>query len=118
MVAHLLLHRLAAHERLHRPGQTEPKDEGPEGLPEHEEALTQAASDVREHGHTGDKDSGHDRTSRAMAADASASFCSASSPPAWTALVTQCARCSSSRSKATDWRAAVAADTWASTSMQ
>src|SRR5947208_9352007 len=50
-----------------------------------------------------------ERTSRAMAADASASFSSAWLPPAATARVTQCPRCSSSRLSATARKALLAA---------
>jgi uncharacterized protein (TIGR00106 family) len=60
----------------------------------------------------------YDRTSRAMAADASASLASASSPPSATAWVTQWPRCSSSRPSATDWSALLTALIWVRTSMQ
>ncbi len=53
-----------------------------------------------------------------MAALASRTFASASTPPSSIAAVTQCARCSSRRDSAKDSKALVVADTWVSTSMQ
>ena len=50
VVAHLLLHRLPGDERLDGPGEAEAQDQRPQGLPEHEEALAEAAADVGEHG--------------------------------------------------------------------
>lgn len=69
---------------------------------------TQASSHVDEGGHRGQP--GHDLTNRAIACDASRSLASFSSPPALTALTTQCARCSSSRCSATPCNARVAAE--------
>src|SRR3954447_6483592 len=59
-----------------------------------------------------------DRTRRPMAADASLTLSSASAPPAVSASLTQCSRWSSSSSRATAWRALVAAEIWVRTSMQ
>src|SRR3954447_11820322 len=53
----------------------------------------------------------YERTSRAMASEASRSFASRSGPPAATASTTQCSRCSSSSPRATACSALVAADT-------
>jgi len=53
-----------------------------------------------------------------MAAEASASFSSASGPPSATARVTQWFRCSSSRFSATDRMALLTALIWVRTSMQ
>src|SRR6266536_5832294 len=60
----------------------------------------------------------HDRTSRATAAEASATLASASGPPVAIASRTQWARWSSSSSRATDCNALVAAEIWVRTSMQ
>src|SRR5580704_7448067 len=62
--------------------------------------------------HTKTQTCRQERTSRAIAADASASLASASSPPAETALVTQWFRCSSSSPSATDCNALLTALTW------
>src|SRR5207244_747699 len=94
-------------ESLHGARQAEAQHERPEGLPEHEEPLAEAVEDVC-----------HERTRRAMAAEASATLASASGPPEATASRTQWARWPSRSSKATDSSALVAAETWVSTSMQ
>src|SRR5260370_31822665 len=51
MIPHEAVHRLPLCERLHRPREREPQDQRPERLPEHEEALTEAAPDVVEDAH-------------------------------------------------------------------
>src|SRR5207247_7075234 len=79
VVAEDALHVLLGDERLHRAGQPEADYEGPQRLPEHEERLAQAVADVTEP--DGGDGVGHDRTRRAMAADASATFSSAAAPP-------------------------------------
>src|SRR5207249_3334951 len=89
VIAHDALHLLLGNERLHRTRETEAEDQRPERLPEHEEALAQAVPDVYQ-----------DRTSRAIAADASATLASASGPPPATASRTQWSRWSSSSSSA------------------
>src|SRR5205823_11447801 len=95
--------------------QAEAEHEGPQRLPEHEEALAQAVA------HVGGVERGeqrHERTSRAIAADASATFSSAVLPPSAMASATQCERWSSSSCTATACSAFVTAATWSSTSMQ
>ena len=85
VVAEYSLHRLLRHEGLHRTRETEAQHQCPERLPEHEEGLTQASPDVSEPDHPqpgasafgtarGTARSGHDFTSLAMAADASATL--------------------------------------------
>src|SRR3954468_8569931 len=59
-----------------------------------------------------------ERTSRAMASEASRTFSSASRPPEAAASTRQWLMCSSSRPSATDWSAFVIADTWVRMSMQ
>ena len=78
MIAHDPLHPLLRHERLHRTRQREAEDERPQRLPEHEERLAQRI-----------EERAHDRTSLAIAADASATFSSAAFPPSASASATQ-----------------------------
>src|SRR5262249_48923849 len=97
-------------EGLHRTREGEAQDQRPEGLPEHEEALAQAPPDVFEHA--------HERTSRAIAAVASAILASASGPPPSIASRTQWSRWASRSSSATPSGARLAAAIWVRTSMQ
>src|SRR5207249_2688081 len=96
VVAEDALHLLLRDEGLDRAGQTEAEDEGPQGLPEHEEPLAQARAGLAQHA---GRD--HERTNRAMAAEASATFASPAVPPAATASATQCERWPSRSSMAT-----------------
>src|SRR5690606_32033429 len=63
-------------------------------------------------------DIGQERTSRAIASEASRTFASASSPPWARAWATQCLRCSSSSDRAKERSALFTAEVWVSTSMQ
>ena len=75
MIAERPSHGVPADERLDGAGQAEAEDQRPERLPEHEEALAQAAPDVVEQRRrVASELVRHERTSRAMAADASVIF--------------------------------------------
>src|SRR5581483_6217155 len=118
VVAEDALHLLLGHEGLHGAGQAEAEDEGPQRVPEHEEALAQAVAHLPRADHGHEMRHAQARTRRAMAAEASATFSFAPAPPPAMASATQWPRWSSSSSSATACSARLTAEIWLRTSMQ